>query len=65
MNVYVFAGTNGAHGIAVVYAHNATEARSILSKEDIPSKAGGDLRLAKSVFMERNPKAQIITDYFE
>lgn len=67
MNIYIFTGDpaalNREYGTASVYAHNVDEARAILAKH-YPVAARG-VKLARTIVLGRNPKAQLISSYFE
>lgn len=62
MNIYIFKGDadHSAHGTAAVLAHDVDEARRLLA-----AKTTDQVLLVRYVNMDRNPKAQVLTHYFE
>lgn len=62
MNLYIFKGdtSQSAHGTAAVIAHNADEARRILSRATTDP-----VTLERYISLDRNPRAQLVTHYFE
>lgn len=63
MNIYVLK-VDGEYGVAVVLAHDSIEARDILRKR-LSDMTTGAIKVAKTIVMSRNPRAQILADYFE